>query len=316
MRASRACTKQMATHRLTRSEINLHFASKSHNHIIIPSIEEEQAPGSCFLLGRFAWHDGVRGLDPAWLLLQGTFTLVGLPSVLLVDGLQFSVQWEVLGEAQGCGSSSSPSQPTSPSSLALGLSTLCQGSPVGNTSQSSFPHTLAWHRSNPSPVTPSSYQYESLGWNWGTAGVMLLCALHRSQPASAQSAETGENPTFRAACVAIGSEFLGGLWQSLIISRPWLFAGKGRQRGWVTPHFLPFLEAAHSECDARALITSCFHNTSTGLPPCSVTILPAQLPSPAFPASVSSLSRGGNTALSAARVKVWICFTAGCNEVC
>lgn len=149
----------MATHRLTRSEINLHFASKSHNHVIIPSIGEEQAPGSCFLLGHFAWQDGVRGSDPALLLLQGTFALVGLPSVLLVDGLQFSVQWEVLGEAQGCGSSSSsPSHPTPLSSLALGLSTLCQGSPVGNTSQSTFPLTLARHRGNPSLVTPSSYQ--------------------------------------------------------------------------------------------------------------------------------------------------------------
>lgn len=74
----------------------------------------------------------------------------------------------------------------------------------------------------------------------------------------------GENPEFRAVCVAIGSEFLGGQWHGPIISRPRLFAGKGRQRSWVTPHFLPFLEAAHSECDARALITSCFHNTSTG----------------------------------------------------
>lgn len=148
----------MVKHGLTRSEINLRFASQSHNHVIIPGIGEEQAPGSCFLLGHFAWQDGVRGSDPALLLLQGPITLVGLPSVLLVCGLQFSVQREVLGEDQACGSSSSPSHSTSPSSLAPGLSTLCRGSPVGNTSQSTFPHPLEWHRSKPSLVTPSSYQ--------------------------------------------------------------------------------------------------------------------------------------------------------------
>lgn len=151
MRASPACTKQMVKHGLTRSEINLRFASQSHNHVIIPGIGEEQAPGSCFLLGHFAWQDGARGFDPALLLLQGPIILVGLPSILLVYGLQFSVQQEVLGEDRACGrSSSSPSHPTSPSSLALGLSTLCRRSPAGNTSQSTFPNP--WHGTGANPA--------------------------------------------------------------------------------------------------------------------------------------------------------------------
>lgn len=149
-RASPACTKQMVKHGLTRSEINLRFASQSHNHVIIPSIGEEQAPGSCFLLGHFAWQDGGRGSDPALLLLQGPITLVGLPSVLLVYGLQFSVQREVLGEDQACGSSSSPSHPTSPSSLAPGLSTLCRGSPAETHPRAPF-HT-PWNGTGANPA--------------------------------------------------------------------------------------------------------------------------------------------------------------------
>lgn len=154
MRACPACTKQMVKHGLTRSEINLHFASKSHNHVIIPSIGEEQVPGSCFLLGHFARQDGARGSDPALLLLQGTLTVMG------PTGLWPPAQCPVGGVGRGPGmwEQQLPITPHTPSSLALGFSTLCQGSPVGNTSQSTFPHPLAQHRSKPSPVTPSSYQ--------------------------------------------------------------------------------------------------------------------------------------------------------------
>lgn len=123
--------------------------------------------------------------------------------------------------------------------------------------------------------------------------VMLLLTLRKSRAASAPAAttpaprpalmgeETGGNLTFWAACAAGGSGFLGSRWHGPIISRPGLFAGTGRQRGWVTPRFLPFLEAARSERDAGALITGGFHNErGAGAALCCATILPTCLALP------------------------------------
>lgn len=156
-RPSRACTKQMVKHGLTRSEINLHFASKSHNHVIIPSIGEEQAPGSCFLLGRFARQDGVRaGILPCC-CCRAPVTAVGLPSVLLVYALQCcnssSVSsarcWE---RPRRVGAAAPHHTPHSHPALlrGWGLSTLCWGSPARNTSQSTFPQP--WHGAGANPA--------------------------------------------------------------------------------------------------------------------------------------------------------------------
>lgn len=154
-RASPACTKQMVKHGLTRSEINLHFASKSHNHVIILGIGVEQAPGSspCSLLGRFAWQDGGRGSNPAPTLLQGPVSLVGLPVPCWFAGPRDHVQREVVGEDPGVREQQLPIAPPCPTAsqfnLAPGLPTLGRGSPAGNTFPSTFPNPQRSPGANP-----------------------------------------------------------------------------------------------------------------------------------------------------------------------
>lgn len=139
-RASPACIKQMVKHGLTRSEINLHFASKSHNHLIVLGIGVEQAPGSspCSFLGHFAWQDGGRGSDPARMLLRGPVSLVALLDAPLV------CQPPGLGEDPGVREQQLPVARLCPAmsrfDLAPALPALCRGSPVGNTSLNTFPH--------------------------------------------------------------------------------------------------------------------------------------------------------------------------------
>lgn len=82
--------------------------------------------------------------------------------------------------------------------------------------------------------------------------VMPLRTLHKSQAASAPGTtapasqpafmgeEMGGNLVFQAARAAGSPEFLRSRWHGPVISTAGLFAGKGRQRGWVTPQLPSF----------------------------------------------------------------------------
>lgn len=159
VRASPACTKQMVKHGLTRSEINLHFASKSHNHVIILSIGVGRAPGSspCSLLGW--WQRG-------WILprccSRAPLVWWDCPVPCWFAGLRDRLRWEMVAEDRGMREQQVPITPPCPAAswfnLTPGFLTLCRGSPVGNASPGTFPHPPAQPRSKPSPVTPSFRQ--------------------------------------------------------------------------------------------------------------------------------------------------------------
>lgn len=295
----------MVKHGLTRSEINLHFASKSHNRVIILSIGVEQAPGSspCSLLGHFAWQDGAGGHPRCF---GGMPSARGLLASETVSGRRL---WE---RTQACGSSTCHHTPFCPDASQFNLApgvTLVPGQPSGKRVPE-HPPTPPVQQTQPS--ASQSPPVRSTGVELGHCQcVMLLLTLRKSRAASALAAatpalrlalmgeETGGNVTFWAARAAGGSEFLGSRCHGPIISRPGLFAGTGRQRGWVTPRFLPFLEAARSERDAGALITGCFHNEHGAS--AALSAVPLSFPPGLHcPASVSPLHSDGNTSPSAA----------------
>lgn len=231
--------------------------------------------------------------------------------------------WE---RTQACGSSSSPSHPLA---LPRSGSTLhrgylpCAGAAQRETHPRAPSHTPGAAQEETQPGDSQFPPVRGTGVELGHCRCVVLFRIpHKSRAASALAAaapaprpafmgeEAGGNLAFWVACAAAGPEFLRGQWHGPVINTPGLFAGKGRQRGWVTPHFLPFLEAAHSERDAGALITGCFHNTrqqarSRGRvrsPLCRRPSHPACITpwAPACPASVSPLRKGGNTAPSVA----------------
>lgn len=244
-RASPACTKQMVKHGLTRSEINLHFASKSHNHLIILGIGVEQAPGSCSLLGHFAWQDGGRELHPVPMLLRGPVSLVGLPNALLlcrplgtVSGRRW---WE---RTQACGSSTSASHPPRPAvsrfDLAPALPASCRGRP-GETHPRAPSHSpgTAQEQTQPSdsqlpPVRGTGVELDHGRW------VMPLCIPHKSWAASAPAPaaaapaprlafmgeETGGNLAFLVARAAGGPKFLHSWWQGPHYQHAWAVCWK------------------------------------------------------------------------------------------
>lgn len=127
-------------------------------------------------------------------------------------------------------------------------------------------------RSTPSPVIPVSTSKRRQGWRWGfTPQLRGAAARHPGPPPprhrgrSLEQRKRGKISRFWGSACGWRPRIPARHRRGPVISRRGLFAGKGRQRGRVTPHFLPFLEAARSERDARALITGCFHNTGPGL---------------------------------------------------
>lgn len=235
----------MVKHGLTRSEINLRFASKSHNHLIILGIGVEQAPGSCSLLGHFTWQDGGRELHPAPMLLWGPVSLVGLPNALLlcrplgtVSGRRW---WE---RTQVCGSSRSPSHP--PALLRPG-STLHRRYPPRAGADQRETHPRAPSHSPGTAQEQTQTSDSQLPPVRGTGvelchgrWVMPLCISHKSwaalasAPAAAAPAprlafmgeETGGNLAFRVARAAGGPKFLHGWWQGPHYQRAWAVCWK------------------------------------------------------------------------------------------
>lgn len=249
------------------------------------------------------------------MLLQGPVGLVGLLRALLVCRSPGPCPVGDGGRGPRHAGAAGPHHTPLPCCVPVqpytGVPHLVPGQPSGKHIPQHLPTSPSAAQEQTQPSDSQFLPVRSTGVELGHCQrVMPFRTPHKSRAASAPAAsapaprmafmgeETGGNLVFQAVRVAGGPEFLRGRWHGRVISTPGLFAGKGRQRGWVTPHFLPFLEAACSERDAGALITGCFHNTlqqawgRVRSPLCRPPSRPAciALWAPACPASVSPLS--------------------------